>query len=120
MTPPWPMFYDREGKPISLEEMCDGKFGSPEYQQVAVWGDAGDELIISTVWLGIDHNFHRGEPDHVPIIFETMIFGYGKGNHSVRYATETEALVGHHQAVEDVEAGRMPWFIEGRPIHHKV
>lgn len=53
----------------------------------AKWIDAGSHVIIasaipgtdirvSTVFLGIDHSFAGwGSPDHVPTLFETMVFG---------------------------------------------
>lgn len=36
--------------------------------------DLGSGLSVSTVFIGIDHNFLRGGP---PLIFETMVFGGG-------------------------------------------
>jgi hypothetical protein len=38
--------------------------------------DGDDPLRVSTAFLGIDHNFTRMfTDDHVPILFETMVFG---------------------------------------------
>lgn len=51
---------------------------------------------VSTVWLGLDHNFLRGGP---PLIFETMVFmDRGECRETVdceRYSTEDEARHGH-------------------------
>jgi hypothetical protein len=57
----------------------------------------GDEIRVSTVFLGIDHNVMGT----IPILFETMIFG-GKhdGDYQERCATYKEALVMHRKAVQ--------------------
>jgi len=57
---------------------------------------------ISTVWLGLDHNFIDGEP----LVFETMVFDSlhsGKDIYMERYTTWDEALAGHHKAIEWVK-----------------
>lgn len=51
---------------------------------------------VSTVFLGIDHGFGRGEP----ILFETMIFGGEHNGYQERYCTWKEAEEGHKRAVE--------------------
>lgn len=59
-------------------------------------------LFISTVFLGLDHNFARlfdGGP-HVPILFETMIFGFDDDDrYMTRCATWEQAEAMHRQAV---------------------
>jgi hypothetical protein len=52
--------------------------------------------FISTVWLGIDHNWI---PSGRPLIFETMVFGGPMDHYSRRYSTITEALAGHDELV---------------------
>ena len=47
---------------------------------------------ISTVFLGIDHNFGDDSP---PLLFETMVFGGKFDQEQDRYATYDEALAGH-------------------------
>jgi hypothetical protein len=101
--------YDREGRPISFEEW--GRlFEDREYQRVARWERNG--ILVSTVWLGIDHAFGAGPP----VIFETMVFGpHGMSDEldQVRYCTEAEARAGHDVVVARVAAGRPPWPEEG-------
>lgn len=46
---------------------------------------------ISTVFLGLDHNYWGG----APILFETMIFGGALDLEQERYCTWDEALRGH-------------------------
>ena len=53
------------------------------------------DIRISTVFLGLDHNFREGELS----LFETMIFG-GEHNESMwRYSTWEQAEAGHEKAV---------------------
>jgi len=48
-------------------------------------------VLISTVFLGIDHNFGSG----APILFETMVFGGKHNGFQQRYSTWREAVYGH-------------------------
>jgi hypothetical protein len=63
-------------------------------------------IWVSTVFLGLDHNFSDEGP---PVLFETMIFIDKSVDHCWRYATRIEALHGHAHAIdlalEQVEAG---------------
>jgi hypothetical protein len=57
---------------------------------------------ISTVWLGLDHNYFGGPP----LVFETMVFDKdGKDIYMDRYTTWQEAEEGHQRAVEWVKNG---------------
>lgn len=49
-------------------------------------------IRVSTVFLGIDHNFHG---QGAPILFETMIFGGPHNDYQERYSTWEEAEAGH-------------------------
>ncbi len=51
---------------------------------------------VSTVFLGLDHNFY-GEGD--PILFETMIFGGKHDGYCTRGASWQEAMKMHEDAV---------------------
>lgn len=61
-----------------------------------------NDVEVSTVFLGLDHNFSGG----VPILFETMIFGGEHDGYQERYATWEEAEAGHKQAVAKAEGGK--------------
>lgn len=67
------------------------------------------EVVVSTVFLGIDHNYGFGKPQ----LFETMVFG-GELDQLMldRYSTWEEAEAGHEKAVRTVAA-----LIEGRIRH---
>jgi hypothetical protein len=54
--------------------------------------DTVGDVIVSTVWLGIDHSFGDAE---TPVIFETMVFGGPLHEVFDRYATLEGARAGH-------------------------
>lgn len=60
----------------------------------------GDDTIngarISTVFLGLDHNWGDGPP----VLFETMVFGGEHDEWMDRYHTYDEALAGHKKVVD--------------------
>jgi len=57
-----------------------------------------DGTVVSTVFLGNDHNFGDG----APILFETLVFRHGSGEGQERYHTRAEAEAGHEQMVDRV------------------
>lgn len=54
------------------------------------------KVRVSTVFLGIDHNFSRFGP---PILWETMIFGGPHDQYQERYTSLKAAKTGHEKAV---------------------
>lgn len=52
---------------------------------------------VSTVFLGMDHNFSDGPP----LLFETAVFGEAGTTGIQRYSTYADALAGHAKAVKD-------------------
>lgn len=60
------------------------------------------KIQVSTVFLGIDHNFGEGEP----LLFETMIFGGKYDDYQERYSTYEEAEKGHKKAIKLVKEGK--------------
>jgi hypothetical protein len=75
----------------------DARLRDPAYKVVA--RTAMSTALVSTVWLGLDHNFcDDGSP---PLIFETLIFSEDPelNGKQWRYATEAEAAEGHLVAV---------------------
>jgi hypothetical protein len=58
-----------------------------------------DNVFISTVFLGIDHNWgEKGKP----ILFETMIFEGKHNGYQERYCTWEDAELGHERACKMV------------------
>lgn len=95
-------FYDRKGNPITLQQW--GKLLREDtltrvVARSLVHDDLG-EYLVSTVWLGMNHQYGAGPP----LIFETMIFlktgpDSGLNEDQWRYATEEQAALGHAEAV---------------------
>jgi hypothetical protein len=56
------------------------------------------KVDISTVFLGLDHNFFGGKP----LLFETMVFGGENDEYQNRCSTWEEAEAMHQVAVEIV------------------
>jgi hypothetical protein len=67
-------------------------------RRVADWQGTvnGQDVRVSTVFLGIDHDFSKDGP---PILFETMVFGGERDQEQERYATWEEAEDGHAKFV---------------------
>jgi hypothetical protein len=84
-------YYGFDGEPITRDEWCILWAGD---RHVAF--DRVDDVAISTVWLGLDHNFGFGDS---PLIYETMIFGGEHDEETWRYPNRDAALAGHDQAV---------------------
>ncbi len=61
----------------------------------------GDRVRVSTVFLGLNHNFGDG----LPILWETMIFGGEHSEYQERYSTYEEAVEGHARAVKMAHEG---------------
>lgn len=89
-------YYTREGAPITVQQWS-ALHSDLDYVRIART-QLGD-VEVSTVWLGLDHNWGGGPP----VIFETMIFP--EADYQERYTTEAAALAGHDQAVEHVRSG---------------
>lgn len=85
--------------PFAVDVVTWGRwFGSINNRRV------GEDIIgnarVSTVFLGIDHNFlDTGDP----VLFETMVFGGPLDQHSLRYCTWKQAEKGHAATVAEVK-----------------
>ena len=76
------------------------------------WFESGDRVVaqtevpggmISTVFLGLDHNFSPGGP---PVLWETMAFMDGNDSYQDRYTSYADALAGHKAIVEKALKGK--------------
>ena len=100
--------YRRDGTPITGEDavLQWAYMSEQEDRRVALTLlTAGDCTVkVSTVFLGLDHNFSGGGP---PLIFETMAFG-DDTEVIDRYPNEEQALAGHRATVAEVAS----WLTE--------
>lgn len=89
-------------KPVEAELLEWAKwFEQKDVRRVAFDRLNNDSITVSTVFLGIDHNWGDDGP---PVLFETMIFGGRMGVHydeyQERYCTWEEAEQGHINAIK--------------------
>lgn len=68
--------------------------GDRDSRRVA-YTDINDRCHVSTVFLGLNHNFWGGEP----LLFETMVFGGPLDGDMNRYSTWDQAEQGHNAIV---------------------
>lgn len=66
--------------------------------------DEFGNIKVSTIFLGLDHNFGRGRP----LLYETMIFGGIHDMYQTRYHTWEQAEVGHRIALKLAKSGKWP------------
>ncbi len=92
-----PDYYCKAGQPIDVFTWA-ALFKDDQYRSVGQ--TTVGETLISTVWLGVDHNLFGDGP---PLIFETMCFGPGWDDIQERYATLLEAQLGHTVMVQRVK-----------------
>jgi hypothetical protein len=86
------------GNPIPCEDI----FLWSEWMEKAnrhVGEDILGDIRVSTIFLGLDHNYHGGKP----ILYETMIFGGPNDQYQQRYYTKEEALKEHAYALSIAE-----------------
>ncbi len=69
-------------------------------------------VLVSTVFLGIDHAWFDGPP----VLFETLVFGWS--GEMRRYATWEEAEVGHAEVVADVRAALAAIIHQAQEAEH--
>jgi len=89
------IYYDKNDQPIEGKDAClvwaeqfekdpKGRIVKQQTTWLGFW--------VSTVWLGLDHNFGHGKP----LIYETMVFRGSYSDLDTRsYSTRREAAVGH-------------------------
>jgi len=104
-------YFDKDGTPLPNTLEWGEKFEDPEYKRVAET-TLPDGTWVSTVWLGLDHQYGDGPP----LIFETMVFPFYNQREGLkrmedrdmeRYSTLQEAEEGHRRMVDKwMNAGR--------------
>lgn len=121
----------KDKKPVKVDtvEEWGVMFENTDGRRVAQ--DTVGDFWISTVFLGMDHNFSSDGP---PLLFETMVFdqsckrplrlrkdsgeeieSIGEDVYQNRYATWEEAEAGHKEAVEMVKSGEIKGNRNERP-----
>lgn len=86
----------KEPRPVDMMTWAQ----SFEGDRVRVGKDTVGDATVSTVFLGLDHNWGDGPP----LLFETMVFGGSLDETCERYSTWDEAEAGHARMIERVKA----------------
>lgn len=100
------LFYilvDKEPVPIECAKRWGEWWQKKENRNVAKT-KLGSEVLVSTVFLGIDHCFTSSDDDDIkPILFETLVIGGPNNEYMERYCTYQEAEEGHARIVRMCE-----------------
>jgi len=78
----WALWYERTAAPSTV--------------RVLARDELGPEVCVSTVFLGIDHNW---VPQGPPVLWETMVFGGEHDGQERRYTSRDAALQGHAETL---------------------
>lgn len=98
---------DPQGRPLPVEDIdvwaeWMERGGEGRTLQVDVFDDPRDHwtrIVVSTVFLGLDHNFFDTGP---PILWESMVFEGPLDQAQERYTSRADALVGHARLCDRV------------------
>jgi hypothetical protein len=107
---------DDAGEPVPCHDLIEwGRFMASEHLRRVAQdldeGDPGKEVRVSTVFLGLDHNFFGKGP---PVLWETLVFGGVLDGEMDRYTSRAAALEGHQAMCLRVRA-TIEKKIEGAP-----
>jgi hypothetical protein len=101
---------DENGQPVVCDDLLEWAswYESSEKRRIAgTHLDGKDGVFISTVFLGLDHNFSpMSDPlTYKPILWETMIFGGKHDQFQRRYTSRELAELGHAEACAMAQQG---------------
>jgi hypothetical protein len=90
---------DVHGKPVHEPDVeCWAEWFSKNENRILRQTDIARNIWVSTVFLGVDHNYTRSGRGP-PVLWETMIFGGRHDQYHQRYTSRADALEGHDAAV---------------------
>jgi hypothetical protein len=90
---------DETGTPVPEPDLYKwGKWFESMGNRVLQQDMVGD-VKVSTVFLGLDHNWGEGEP----VLWETMVFGGKLDMEQDRYTSRDEAIKGHASILQRVK-----------------
>jgi len=102
-----PLYYmlDEAGEPYEAPDVLTWGlwFETAQNRTIAQDRDeaGGEDVMVSTVFLGLDHNFSGDGP---PVLWETLVFGGVLDGAQRRYTSRAAALAGHQAICQDVAA----------------
>lgn len=97
---------DEHGDVIAVDDaLVWGWWFEHSLPQRVVAKDRVGDVEVSTVFLGLDHNYRADGP---PVLWESLIFGGPFDGRQDRYTSRSAALEGHRRFVELVQRGDDP------------
>ena len=95
---------DNNHKPVTSTGIESSKWMEENPKRKTVGYDKlkdinGDDVRVSTVFLGLDHSWNGGKP----ILWETMIFNGEHDDYQERYTSHEDAVEGHKRALNLVK-----------------
>jgi hypothetical protein len=85
---------DEENNPIKTDSLSSFKWMEKNKHKKFVKREHIGDIFISTVFLGLDHSWNS----HLPVLWETMIFGGEHDQYQDRYTSYEDAIKGHEEA----------------------
>ncbi len=102
----WARWFEKGNRVIKQEAIMPGKAIEASVKQeviIPVKEAEKNTCRLSTVFLGIDHNYIRKGK---PILFETMVFNGKLDGEMERYTTYNAALKGHERMKQRILGGK--------------
>ena len=104
-------------EPVQVDNLVDwGEFMEDEKRRRVgfdtIEQPEHDRVTVSTVFLGMDHNWSGGEP----LLFESMVFGGPLDGQQYRYTCWNAALAGHRMLIDEavIEGKVAAWEVRER------
>jgi hypothetical protein len=95
--PPHRFILDADGEPVPEPDLMRWAQWFQSTDRHLALTELGELGTISTVFLGIDHNFSSARVQ--PVLWETMVFGGLFDQEMERYRSRAAALAGHEEIV---------------------
>lgn len=89
-------------EPMATTDLAEFSRGMEIDKRRVGYTELGDEVHVSTVFLGIDNSFGGAKP----VLFETMVFGGEHDQWQWRYETWDQAQAGHDEVVAALHDGK--------------
>lgn len=108
-----PIYYRRDGTPcndMNIAAWAQELEANRRVARTRITDPANQDhsVDVSTVFLGLNHQYGDGPP----LIFESMAFGSIDDEYMDRYATETQAMIGHRQMVSEIASSMTDPVVE--------
>ena len=96
-----PRFYklDADNHLVPMRDVLEWGVWLEDADRRVGYTQVTSQIIVSTVFLGLDHNFFEDGP---PIVFETLVMGGPLDGEMARYSSWDDAETGHRMLVKRV------------------